>query len=233
LDLLGRWFSVTYIADPQRAKPRSDRRRLTVFAAVAVVAFTVISSAGAGGAPSIAFSPSSGVYGPIDSGTTASQTFTLTNSGGAATGALTVSLTGASAFSTTADTCTAASLGPQKSCSVTVQYAPTSEGASESATLSVMGKKSAAVASASLTGASTSPPTYATSRADCESFGGTFSTGTGATLWTCNGWLFTSLIQDFNAKVSTLGTDCTADDGGSSADSENTGAVTANTTCNA
>jgi hypothetical protein len=161
------------------------------------------------------------------------QTFTLTNSGGAATGAMTVSLTGASAFSTTADTCTAGSLGPNKSCSVTVQYAPTSEGASESATLSVMGKKSAAVASASLTGASASSPTYPTSQADCESFGGTFSTGTGATLWTCNGWLFTSLIQDFNTKRSRLGTDCVDDDRGSSADSGNTGAVTANTTCNA
>ena len=78
--------------------------------------------------PSIAgYPPSSGLYnfGTLDVGTTASQIFTLTNIGGTASGALTISL-GAEAgvFTKTADTCTGISLGPGKSCSVTVQYSP-------------------------------------------------------------------------------------------------------------
>jgi hypothetical protein len=323
------------------------RRRLPVLVAVAIVAFTVISSAGAGGAPSIAFRPSSNVYGPIGSGTTASKTFTLTNSGGVATGALKVSLTGASAFSKTADTCTAASLGPKKTCSVTVQYAPTTDGASDSGTLTATSKKPAATASASLTGSSTAasadislgynpvgdfpanvfiasagpaaatvsvfvsgvtsigaaasvfqvtgdaatgftvttvdpiaageaegfyitgtvkagayaevsassapdpdstpnnqvpleddyvvvPGSATQSQFDCASYSGTFATGTGLTLWTCNGWLSTSL-SDFNSKATTLGlTDCIGLDGGTAADGAQTppdAAGAADTTC--
>jgi hypothetical protein len=160
--------------------------------------------------PATAFSPSSYDYGTIDAGTTASKTFTLTNSGGSATGALSVSLTGSSAFSVTADTCTARSLGPRKSCSVTVRYAPTTAGASDSATLRASGKKPAAVATASLTGASTAP--VGQSQPDCASFGGTYATGTGSTLWTCNDWA-TSSREDFEAKDNTLASDCSADGG--------------------
>ena len=79
-----------------------------------------------------------------------------------ATGALKVSLTGSSAFSITADTCTARSLGPKKSCSVTVQYAPTTAGSSDTGTLTAMSKKPAASASASLTGS--------TNGSECDSF---------------------------------------------------------------
>jgi hypothetical protein len=100
----------------------------------------------AAGRPAATFSQSSYDYGTIDAGTTASKTFTLRNSGGSATGALSVSLTGSSAFSKTADTCTATSLGPKKSCTVTIQYAPTTVGASDTATLSASGNKRGATA---------------------------------------------------------------------------------------
>jgi hypothetical protein len=181
----------------------------------------------AAGPPAIAFSPSSYDYGTIDSGTTASKTFTLTNSGGSATGALSVSLTGSSAFSVTADTCTARSLGPRKSCSVTVRYAPTTAGASDSATLSASGKKRDAIATASLTGASTAATSQ--SQRDCASSGGTFATGTGSTLWTCNGWRISD-VDDFLAKSGTFNADCRAD-GGNSTVTGQTGSSTADAIC--
>jgi hypothetical protein len=196
-----------------------------VAAGVVGLGLLVPSAGQAARLPATAFSPSSYDYGTIDSGTTASKTFTLRNSGGSATGALSVSLMGSSAFSVTADTCTARSLGPRKSCSVTVQYAPTIAGASDSATLRASGKKSAAVATASLTGASTA----ATSQSQCASFGGTFATGMGTTLWTCNGWT-TSGNEEFVFKATTLANDCRAD-GGDGAVSSASGPNTANTTC--
>jgi hypothetical protein len=176
--------------------------------------------------PATAFGPSSYDYGTIDAGATASTTFTLRNSGGSATGALSVSLMGSSAFSVTAETCTARSLGPRKSCSVTVQYTPTTAGASDTATLRASGKKPAAVATASLTGASTA---RTQSQHDCASFGGTFATGTGSTLWTCNGWP-TSSREDFLAKDSTLAHDCFAE-GGSFTLSSPSGPTAADTAC--
>ena len=106
--------------------------------------------------PSIAWAPATGGtydYGAVTPGQTASNTFTLTNSGGSATGALNVALsgTGASRYSITSDACTATALGKGKSCAVTVQYAPTGVG-TDTATLSAVGKKSSASASVDLTG---------------------------------------------------------------------------------
>jgi len=126
---------------------------------VAALVLLVPAGGHAAGAPAIAFVPSPYDYGTIDANTTASQTFTLTNSGTKATGMLSVSLTGSSAFSSTADTCTATSLGPNKSCTVTVQYAPTTAGSSDSGTLSARSKKPGASTSASLTGSSSAADT--------------------------------------------------------------------------
>jgi centrosomal CEP192-like protein/low-density lipoprotein receptor class B len=105
----------------------------------------------AGSPPALAFTPSSYHYGTVTVGQTASQTFTLRNNGGTGTGALSVALTGSSAFTKTADTCSATSLGPRKSCSVTVTYTPSTAG-SDSATLSASSKKPAASASVVLSG---------------------------------------------------------------------------------
>jgi hypothetical protein len=135
-----------------------------VVVAVAVAVAVVVPAAGqAGEAPAIAWTPTTGGgaynYGTLDANAseTASQAFTLTNSGGAASAALTVTLTGSSAFTLTANGCSATSLGPKKTCTVNVEYAPTTDGASDSATLTANGKKIGATASLTLTGTSRLP----------------------------------------------------------------------------
>ena len=88
-------------------------------------------------------------FGTVDGvgGKTATQTFTLTNTGKSATGTLAaVALTNTSgtAFSITSEGCSGLSLGPNKSCQVTVQYAPTTNGESDSATLTATGEHASA-----------------------------------------------------------------------------------------
>jgi Domain of unknown function (DUF5050) len=79
--------------------------------------------------PSLAFSPSPYDYGQVTPGHAATQTFMLTNTGGQASHALTITVPGSSTLAITADTCTRTSLGPGKSCAVTVQFAPAIAGA--------------------------------------------------------------------------------------------------------
>jgi len=128
---------------------------LGIVAALASVVLLLVAAVGqAGGPPSIGWSPSTSGsfgYGLVAVGHTSSQTFTLSNSGGSASAALTVALSGAPAFAITDDQCTGTSIGPNKSCSVTVEYAPTVSGAS-SATLTANGKKVEATTSQTLTG---------------------------------------------------------------------------------
>lgn len=114
----------------------------------------MLAGAGPAGAapPSLAFTPSPYSYGQVTVGQTASQTFTVANSGGSASAALTLSLSGSSAFTVTTDTCTGTSLGPGKSCTVSVQFAPTSAG-SKAATLTAASKKATATDSLTGTGA--------------------------------------------------------------------------------
>src|SRR5882724_12762668 len=124
--------------------------------AAAVVTLMLAATVGqAAGLPAIAWSPvtSPGTfdYGTIPVGDGESQTFALTNSGRAATGALRVSLGSATEFSITADACTGTALGPRKSCNVTVQYAPTTAGQT-TATLAANGIRPPAGASITLAG---------------------------------------------------------------------------------
>ena len=107
----------------------------------------------AGIAPAIAFGPSSHDYGTIDSGATSSQTFVVRNDGFLPTWMLKVSLAGSSAFTKTADSCAGKFLWPWMPCSITVQYAPTSAGSTDNASLTVSGLKVSATAT--LTGKST------------------------------------------------------------------------------
>lgn len=96
-------------------------------------------------------------FGTVDAvgGQTASQTFTLTNAGGRASGTITVGLTGSSAFTITSYGCTGRSLGPKMSCGVTVEYAPTANSESDSATLTANGEHVSA--SLTLTGKGGTP----------------------------------------------------------------------------
>lgn len=125
-----------------------------ILLAAAALTLLVPGFASAKGAPSISFVPGPTFgFGQVALGSAATQAFVLTNSGGVATAALTISLTGSSAFTITANTCSATSLGPKKSCSVTVQYSPGSDteiGTTETGTLSASSRKPAASAGVAL-----------------------------------------------------------------------------------
>lgn len=163
-------------------------------AVVAVFVLVAAPTAAAGKSkaspPAIALTPStSGTYdyGTIEPGQSASQTFTLTNLGGTATGRLAIELSGSTAFAITADVCSATSLGPRKSCTVTVEYGPTAAGQSDSASLTASGKKPPSTATLSLTGQSTAPHIYWTvwavgivGRADVD--------GSNVDPWFISGW---------------------------------------------
>jgi streptogramin lyase len=90
-------------------------------------------------------------YGTVPVGQTISQLFTLTNNGGSASAALTVSISGSPMFTVTSDACSATSLGPGRSCGVVVQFDATSSG-QLTATLTANGRKELATASITLIG---------------------------------------------------------------------------------
>ena len=133
------------------------RRTVTVAGAVLVVSASVAGTAMAKAAPPVlAFSPAPYDYQQITVGQAASQVFTLKNTGGSASADLAVTVPGAAAFTVTADGCSGTSLGPGKSCTVTVRFKPAAAG-SMSATLTAAGKKSAATATDVLSGTGTVP----------------------------------------------------------------------------
>ena len=72
----------------------------------------------------LAWSPTQYDFGSVPVGQTPSRTFTLRNTGGRSSGNLMVSLAGSAVFSITTNGCTGRALGPNKSCSVAVRYAP-------------------------------------------------------------------------------------------------------------
>ncbi len=95
-------------------------------------------------------------FGTLTSGTR-SQSFTLANASKSASAALrvTFALSGSSAgFAKTSDNCNGTSLRPKASCTVTVQYAFTAVGQTDTATLSAASKNGKASASITLTGKS-------------------------------------------------------------------------------
>jgi hypothetical protein len=171
-----------------------------------------------------------GTLDPAGGDTSESVTFALSYSGKRAFGRLVVGLSGSSAFSITSNSCSGKRLGGRKSCSLTVEYAPSGAGASDSATLTATGEHGAA-ASLSLTGASKAAKTQ--SQINCESYGGTFvnpSADAGG-IWDCDGWTYTGGFSgsDFLAKLSTLTIDCAIDGGGHLLTVTDLG--TANSTC--
>lgn len=88
--------------------------------------------------PNITVSPASANFGTVViGGTSAPQTFTVTNSGEADLAIGTVTLAGANAaeFTFAADTCTNATVTPQSTCTVTVTFSPTTSGTNKTATL--------------------------------------------------------------------------------------------------
>jgi Glycine rich protein len=158
-----------YMKTPRWFAPTCFLSHLRIPAAVTLIsAAAAMALLAAPTAPSIAWSPTTSSppptydYGTISSGT-ASKTFTLTNSGGTATSALKVTLTlasGSSGFTITSDACSATSLGPKKTCTVSVSYAVTADGESDSATLTASSKKPNTTASLKLTAESATHQTF-------------------------------------------------------------------------
>ena len=136
------------------------RRAMVVAGAAVVLPGLAAGVASASGTVALSWSPSGTFsYGTLNAGQTSPpQAFTLTNSGSSATAALKIALTSvtgpASAFTKTADTCTGTSLGPKKSCSVTVTYTAPATSQTDTATLTATSKKAAATATVTLAGAS-------------------------------------------------------------------------------
>lgn len=168
--------------------------------ATAVVCLSQAAVASAGKAPALKWRSSSGSfnYGTVQPGQTPSLKFTLENETGPATGPLTVTLSGSSAFTITSDTCSGTSLGREKECRVTVQYTPATS--SDSAVLTATSKKGSA--SATLTG-SKEPQ----SQIDCQSFGGTYGVAVQGqpVPWHCFGYTDTAASGPHST---TLRTDC-------------------------
>lgn len=171
--------------------------RIISSSAAVAVALLAPAVGHAGSAPALSWLPttSAGVY---DYGTVAAATdatFTLMNSGGTATGALTVTLSPAasSSFAKTVDNCTATSLGPNKSCVIAVRYSGSD--ASDSVTLAAAAKKLSASASITLkakgdstppdTAIDSNPPNPTSSSSASFSFSGSDS-GSGVTGFECN-----------------------------------------------
>jgi VCBS repeat-containing protein len=142
-------------------RERTMRHRVRVIVGISALALTLVAPAtgyAASGIPTLSWSPTTSAgtftYGSPN-GETSSQAFSLRNSGGNASAALAISLTGSSAFSMTADTCTTVALGPGKTCAVVVRYAPTASG-QETAVLRASARK--ATASVTLIGAGATSP---------------------------------------------------------------------------
>ena len=158
---------------PEQSRTRILRKTFLAFAVVLALTVGRVNAQ----IPMLTWAPeTSGAYdyGTVTVGQPVSQLFTLTNNGGSASAALTISLSGSPSFTVISDGCSATSLGPRKSCGVVVQFAPTNSG-QVTATLTANGRKPEAIANLTLIGSSGatrhvywSTPIGAIGRADVE-----------------------------------------------------------------
>ena len=122
------------------------------FGLPSLVALALLTSSLAHGAatpPDLTWSLAQFDFGDVVPGQSSSQTFTLSNTGSKSSGNITVT-TGSTVFVITANSCTGRALGPNKSCSVTVEYAPSNTNG-DTGTLTADGKHDT-VASLNLSG---------------------------------------------------------------------------------
>jgi hypothetical protein len=126
------------------------RASVAAAAALALIAIPAGSVSAAAGPAVLAFQPAPYDYGQVSMGERPERAFTLVNTGGRASGALTFRVSGSAAFTITADTCPP-SLGPGKACTVSVQFAPTTPGAA-AATLTAANKRQTVTTTDALSG---------------------------------------------------------------------------------
>lgn len=134
-------------------------RNLIRRAAVAAGAAAVLLTSGTGVAaaqplPHLMIAPAAHTFGNVPVGGAATETFRLANTGGSATGALTVTAAPHPPFKITATTCRGA-LPPRQSCAVTVQFVPGEPGGVRGR-LTAAGARPEARVTAELTGIGTS-----------------------------------------------------------------------------
>jgi hypothetical protein len=140
-------------------KPLTMRSAVRVTVASAAAVAFLLFTASAAQARGTITGPCCFDYGTIAAGSTKSQTFELFVTGKGSNSGITITLTGSAAFAITSDGCTGATITSKKPCFVTVQYAPTTAGESDTATLTFTTTKPDATGSIALTGkAAPSPP---------------------------------------------------------------------------
>lgn len=110
--------------------------------------------------PAITFTPSSLVFGNVENGKTATRGVTITNTGTAGLDVSSLSIVGSAAFSVASQTCTAGTIAVGSSCSVSVVFAPTSNGA-VSAALRVTSNAPGSPHSVPLSGTGAPPVSFA------------------------------------------------------------------------
>ena len=128
---------------------------LALLAAAVVAVLTAAAAPGKPPAPSLTWSPTTHPFGQIVIGNTGSKEFTLTFAGKGTSGPLTVERGGSAWFSipTATDNCSGVTLNARTpTCTVTVQYAPTIAGQSDTGTLYASSRKITNVTSATLSG---------------------------------------------------------------------------------
>ena len=136
-------------------RTRRTARSLAGIVVLGLVSVGLLAPAAqAAGSPFISFSPLLAGFGQTPAGASTSKSFTLKNSGKAATGTLSIARTGSSAFAITADGCSGTSLAAGGSCSVTVAYRPLTSGRIDVAVLTAHNPNFSAIAAAGLAGSS-------------------------------------------------------------------------------
>ena len=138
-----------------------------------------VALSGTGVAPAASLAPPAHAFGSVVVGaTSANQIFVLTNTGTAPLLVGTATLVGAdpSAFEITADGCASQTVAPSATCSVSVRFAPTVNGA-RSASLSIPSDAATSPSTAALTGTGVSPAVglSPTSHAFADQLAGTTS----------------------------------------------------------
>jgi hypothetical protein len=120
--------------------------------------------AGTAVAPAVlAIAPASQAFGSVAQGSPSpGQSFTVTNSGGATTGALATAITGSTEFAITTDNCKGKTLAAAGTCTLTVVLTPVAPVGAKMATLMVSGSPGGSPTS-SLTGSSFTPAVLALS----------------------------------------------------------------------
>ncbi|MDR3032794.1 MAG: choice-of-anchor D domain-containing protein, partial [Kitasatospora sp.] len=152
------------------------RRAVMLAGAVAVLVGSGTGIAAARQVPHLVITPDPGDFGNVPVGGTETRTFTLANTGGSATGNLTITVSPSPPYTITGTTCRGA-LPPRQSCMVTVRFAP-AKPVTATATLTAAGTKPEARAAVVLHGTTRPPKAVTINLVNINDFHGTIDQNT-------------------------------------------------------